>query len=150
MLGLVPHSHGRQAGMLTQLSHLRPGFCEQRCRSPQSMNAGMTWRQRPGKGWVHSHTKLRHAGVQSTQSAAATVSTPAPAPASPNAWTFPPVSINGVKLPGWSLPKLPPAPPASPLAPAPQPTYVPQVIISEHSMLCKCETVHLSILHASV
>ena len=105
----------------------------------------MTWRQCSGKGWVHSHAGMPHAGVQSTQSAAATVSAPAPAPASPNAWTFPPVSINGVKLPGWSLPKLPPAPPASPLAPAPQPRYVPQVNVPIPGMLCKCETVRLSI-----
>ena len=91
--------------------------------------------------------EMFHAGVQSTQSAAASV--PAPAPASPNAWTFPPVSINGVKLPGWSLPKLPHAPPASPLAPAPQPTYVPQVSAPVPGMLCKCETVYQSKPHTS-
>ncbi|BDA49256.1 hypothetical protein COCOBI_13-3670 [Coccomyxa sp. Obi] len=56
---------------------------------------------------------------------------PAPAPASPSAITFPPVTINGVNLPGWSLPTLSPAPPLGPmpaLAPlplAPQPMPLP-------------------------
>lgn len=78
-----------------------------------------------------------HAG---TQYASATA--PAPAPASPRVWSFPPVTINGVNLPAWSLPKWAPAPPAPPLGPAPAMAQMPQVrptiIITLSKGACRC------------
>ena len=53
---------------------------------------------------------------------------PAPATKSPSAWVFPPVTVNGVNLPGWSLPKWNPGPPAPPLGPAPAMSR-PQVVL---------------------
>ncbi len=49
-----------------------------------------------------------------------------PAPAGNN-WSFPPVTINGVSLPGWSLPGLVPAPPVPPLGPVPALAQLPLV-----------------------